>query len=267
MSENATVKRILDASGVDPRSFRYIGECGSTNILLKSLAASGEALPSPLFLAAGRQTDGRGRLGRSFFSPPGTGMYLSVLISRPELSSEDLTLLTPAAAVAVSLAIESVFRVPTGIKWVNDVYAGGKKVCGILTESALDPDGRAKWAVIGIGVNVCPPEGGFPEDISQRAGAVRTEYRQYAVEDLTAAVIRSLSNLLPRVENAGFVEDYRRRLMYVGQRVNVIRADTSRSALVLGCDGRCGLKVRYDGGAEEMLTSGEITLRPEEAAT
>ena len=119
-----------------------IPECPSTNSLLKSQAPE---IPTDAVLIAESQSDGRGRLGRSFYSPPGSGLYMSVL-TRPDLENADLPLLTPAAAVAVCGAIEAVANVPASIKWVNDVYVGGKKVCGILTETALRGTAFASWA-------------------------------------------------------------------------------------------------------------------------
>ena len=147
----------------------------STNTLLRQRAEAGE--PEGLALVAAAQTAGRGRRDHTFFSPPDTGLYLSFLV-RPQLSAKDALLLTTCAAAAVALAIEDCAGVPAEIKWVNDVFCRGKKVCGILTEGALDLEtGGLQYAIVGIGVNCFPPEGGFPEDLPE-AGSVFAERPQ-----------------------------------------------------------------------------------------
>lgn len=113
---------------------------------------------------------GRGRRDHSFFSPPDSGLYLSFLL-RPDLSARDALSLTTCAAASVALAIEECAGVDAKIKWVNDVFCHGKKVCGILTEAALDLEtGGLQYAIVGIGVNLFPPKGGFPPELPE-AGA------------------------------------------------------------------------------------------------
>ena len=139
----------------------------STNTALKELAKKGA--PEGYLLSASSQTRGRGRLNRIFFSPKGTGLYCSLLL-RPEIALPSYAL-TCLSAVALCETIES-YGIACGIKWVNDVYVNGKKAAGILVESAIDPDGRIRYAVIGIGVNLFQPTGGFPEEIREKAGSV-----------------------------------------------------------------------------------------------
>ena len=139
-----------------------LDEIDSTNNFLKQKAESGEK--SGTVIIAKRQTGGKGRLGRSFFSPQG-GMYLSILL-RPQISAEKSLFITTAAAVAVCRAIEKVSNKKSGIKWVNDVFIDNKKVCGILTEASLDFEtGGLYYAVVGIGVNLYYPKNSFPNDI------------------------------------------------------------------------------------------------------
>ena len=135
----------------------------STNTILKNMAAAGE--PEGAVAVAGEQTAGRGRMGRSFYSPPGTGLYLSILL-RPGIPAEETTPVTACAAVAVAESIEELSGEPAQIKWVNDVYVRGKKVCGILTEASIDCETRiADYLVVGIGVNTAPsPPGIFPRN-------------------------------------------------------------------------------------------------------
>ncbi len=239
---------------------RVMDECDSTNSRLKREA---DRLPADSVLIARRQTGGRGRLGRSFFSPEGTGLYMSLLL-RPDFPAEDLPLVTPAAAVAVCRAVESVYGVETKIKWVNDVYARGKKICGILTEAVFAPTGALSHAVLGIGVNVSPPPGGFPEDIAPVAGAVLPAPAPETLPSLAAAILSEFYNLYSALPETDLYSAYAPRLLYVGQYINVLRGDSTRRALVLGTDTRCRLLVRYPDGEREALSGGEITVRPAE---
>ena len=138
-------------------------EVTSTNTLLKAQAEQGA--PEGTVLIAESQTAGKGRLGRHFTSPPGTGIYFSLLL-RPHCTAEKSLFITTTAAVAVCEAIEQVTGLNPQIKWVNDVYLNEKKVCGILTEASVDfENGGLNWAVLGIGINIAVPEDGFPEEI------------------------------------------------------------------------------------------------------
>ena len=141
----------------------------STNTVLKTLAAEGA--PSGLALIAGEQTAGRGRMGRSFYSPAGTGLYLSLML-RPAMRAEEAVRLTACAAVAAAETIEELSGRETRIKWVNDILVDGRKVCGILTEASVDcENGMMNYVIIGLGVNLRDPEGGFPEELQSIAGA------------------------------------------------------------------------------------------------
>ncbi len=233
-----------------------IPECPSTNSLLKARAP--ESL-SDAVLIAESQTGGRGRMGRSFYSPPGSGLYMSIL-TRPELENGDLTLLTPAAAVAVCGAIEDIAGVTAGIKWVNDVYVGGKKVCGILTETAFGPGGD-RFSVVGIGVNLFPPPGGFPADIADTAGAVLNSPVPVLLPKLAAGIINRFFALLPHIPELSFVPEYRSRSLLPGRDIWVVREGSGLPARAVGVDSRCGLQVEYPDGALETLRSGEVTVR------
>ena len=142
----------------------------STNTVLKELAEHGGR--EGMVVIAQRQTMGKGRLGRSFYSPQGGGLYMSVLL-RPRFSADAALSITTAAAVAVARAIDDVTGERAMIKWVNDVYFHGRKVCGILTEASVDFENSGlHYAVLGMGVNLTEPEGGFPGEVAQVAGAL-----------------------------------------------------------------------------------------------
>ena len=236
----------------------------STNAALKALAR--ENGPAGAVLIAEAQTAGVGRLGRSFFSPQKTGLYLSVLF-RPALSAEDVRYLTPCAAVCAAESIEGIApTVSARIKWVNDIYIEEKKAAGILTEAAFSGAGLS-WAVIGIGIDLCPPEDGFPPELSDTAGTVFSEAPEEDVRPRLAGEL--LSRLYRRVSalpERSFLDDYCRRSLLDGRRVTVLKESVNTvnglPALALGITEDCGLAVRYDDGREEVLSSGEVAHAP-----
>ena len=229
---------------------------GSTNAVARELAREKRG---QLAVIAARQTQGRGTNGRSFFSPGGTGLYMSALL-RPAMSAEDALFLTAAAAVAVCEAAEELGSAPLGIKWVNDIMLGGKKVCGILTETSL-AGSAVDYAVVGIGVNIAPPPEGFPGELEGVADAVFESAPEHARERLAAGILSRLLPLSESLSRASFLEEYRRRSVVVGRDIEVISPSGSKPARALGIDSRCRLLVRYEDGGEEALLAGEVSIR------
>lgn len=232
---------------------------GSTNTRLRELAQDGA--PEGTAVIAGRQTAGRGRMGRSFYSPGGSGLYVSLLF-RPEADASRAVMITSAAAVAVCETLEALGAERPMIKWVNDIFIGGKKVCGILTEAAFDAEtGRLSYAVLGAGINLFPPEGGFPAEISSVAGAVFPEYRPglraRAAGMLADAFLRRCRFSSPEE----FLPEYRARQLALGRTVSVVSPNGAEPALALDVDGACRLVVRYPDGREAALSSGEISVK------
>ena len=236
----------------------------STNAALKEQARLGEEAGAVLI--AGEQSAGVGRLGRSFFSPSGTGLYLSVLL-RPALSPEEVRFLTPCAAVAAAESIEAVCPCcDARVKWVNDIYLREKKVCGILTEASFAQENGAlslAWAVIGFGVDLCPPADGFPDALSHVAGTVFDAAPEADLRPvLAAALLSRLYAFLSSFSEHTFVPEYRRRSLLDGRRVLVRResvlAKEEIPATALGITEDCGLSVRFDDGHTEVLSSGEV---------
>lgn len=252
-------------------------EVTSTNTMLKDYAAAAVTGGDPVLptvLLARRQTGGRGRLGRSFHSPDGTGLYMSVLFV-PRMPPRDALRLTTAAAVACAEAADRV-RSPeavtlsgeVGIKWVNDLYLDGKKICGILAEAALSPTAESlSWAVIGIGINVSPPPHGFPADIADTAGTLLPSAPAADTDDILA---RLVTDILVRLQvyldgdPTDLLAQYRRRSVLDGRAVLVRPAGSLGGeeipATVLGIDGDFGLRVRYEDGTAASLSSGEVIL-------
>ena len=232
----------------------------STNTCVRRLAEDGA--PEGTVVVAAEQTAGRGRSGKSFLSPAGTGVYMSVLL-RPALTMHDSLLITTAAAVAVARAIERTVGVTAKIKWVNDVYVDGKKVCGILTEGALDlENGGLRYAVLGIGINICPPAGGFPPELASIAGALTETGGEALRAPLTADVLDEFFALYPHLTEKPFFEDYVSRSLLTGRQIEVLRGGTRIPAAVRGIDGDFHLHVIYADGREEHLAAGEVSTRP-----
>lgn len=259
-SDVITKEGLLAALG--PEGARYTLEVHdsitSTNTVLKERA---ESLPDWYVIVSGRQTAGRGRIGRSFYSPEATGIYLSVLL-RPDLPAEQSVRITTAAAVAACRAIEETTDRTPGIKWVNDVFVEGRKVCGILTEGSLNLEtGGLDWVVMGIGFNVYEPEGGFPEEIREIAGPVAAERAGDLRVHLAGSFLRHFGKVCDSLAEASFAEEYRKRSIVTGQNILVLRNGQEIPAFAEDIDGECRLRVRYADGREELLSSGEVSIR------
>lgn len=252
------IRRYLtgEAAALD---LRVYDEVDSTNLVLRKLADAGA--PEGTVVVASRQSGGRGRRGRSFFSPEGTGVYVSLLL-KPKIAPDDATLITTTAAVAVCGAAEALSGRKAEIKWVNDVFMDGKKICGILTEGAFDMEsGLFEYAVLGTGINVYAPEGGFPEEIRGIAGSVLSAP---ATDAKNRAIAEYLNRFLPLYRDLGGKEtiaEYRRRSFVIGRNVTVLAGDRATPARALDVDERCRLVVEYRDGTREALSSGEISIR------
>lgn len=232
----------------------------STNSYLRELGISGA--DEGTVIIADRQTGGKGRLGRSFFSPEG-GLYMSVLL-RPEESAENALIITAAAAVASARAIEALSGRSCLIKWVNDIYIDGKKVCGILTEGAfLDGCDKLSFAVLGIGINISDPEGGFPDDIKDIAGSISGKYRhqssfKYMLADKILDEFFALYSALP---NASFMDEYRRRSLLLGKEIKYIRNEQEHFCTAVDIDDK-GQLIVNENGENLVIGTGEVTVRP-----
>ena len=236
----------------------------STNTVLKERAAAGAA--EGLVVAAEEQTAGRGRMGRSFFSPAGPGLYLSVLL-RPTFGAEQCGLLTPAAAVAAAEAIEALSGRETQIKWVNDVLLDGRKICGILTEASVNwESGLADYVIVGIGVNVRAPAGDFPEDIRDRAGAVfEAESGAGQRCALAAAILDRFMALYRSLGSEECYKSYANRSAVLGRDVWLLSPGREpEAATVLAIERDYALRVRLADGTERLVNSGEVSIRPRE---
>ncbi len=202
-------------------------------------------------------------MGRSFYSPAGSGLYMSVLL-RPMLKAADAVNITACAAVAVVEAIESLATVQAQIKWVNDVYVEGRKVCGILTEASLDSATAAvNYLVVGIGINIRPPEGGFPADLQKIAGSVFGEEEIPGLRcRLAAAVLDRLLGYYEHLQEKPWLEEYRKRSLVTGKEIRILmpgKEPENGTAIGIGDD--FSLLVQMEDGTLRRLNSGEVSIR------
>lgn len=227
----------------------------STNSYAKQLAAAGA--PEGTVILAGHQTGGRGRLGRSFSSPAGMGIYLSVIL-RPNCLPEELMHLTCAAGVAAAQAVGDA----TGIKWTNDLVIGKRKLGGILTELSVDSKTRkVEWAVIGIGINCCQKPDDFPPEI--RDIACSLSMKREEIPQLAAKLIGQLSAMNQALfsQKAAIMAQFRSRCVTIGQEISLLRGDDVRHGTALNVADDGSLTVRFRDGKVENVASGEVSIR------
>lgn len=198
------------------------------------------------------QTNGRGRLNRSFFSPKGTGIYFSLKVKIPHLY-ENVPFITTAAAVAVHRAITAVSNVKSGIKWVNDIYIGNKKLSGILCEAVDDCH-----VVIGIGINYTPSS--LPDDLTDIVTFLYNKEPLVTRNEIIALIVDNLLDITSDLSDTSFMEYYKTHSIVIGKKVLCIQGENSFEATVLDIDNQGGLLVKTASGIK-TLSSGEITLR------
>lgn len=230
----------------------------STNNEAKRLAVGG--VTGPVLILAEEQTAGRGRLGRSFYSPAGTGLYLTLLYRTPDSLAKTVPV-TSAAAVAVTEAIETLTEKRPGIKWVNDVYLDGKKICGILTEAVTDMEsGDVQNVIIGIGLNVSTDA--FPAELRERAASlfpVGVSRNRFA-----AGIASRLLHYAKELDKKTFLTSYRSHSILTGREITYRRGEVLHGGTVIGIGDDCGLMVRRPDGNVEVLRTGEVTVRLKE---
>lgn len=231
----------------------------STNDLAKQYAL--DLKPEGTVIVAREQTAGRGRKGRSFYSPISTGVYISVLL-RPELTAEKTLYITTAAAVAVAKAIEKVSGKEAKIKWVNDIFVDGKKVCGILTEGAIDFEtGKMQYAVLGIGVNIKKPENDFPSEIQNIAGSVFDTTDKEVSSIIVAEILNNFMNYYKNLASKPFYEEYKKRMFLIGKHLTVYSGKDSYPAVAIDLDKELSLIVKDENGNIKKLNTGEVSIK------
>ena len=234
----------------------------STNLQAKALVRTGA--PHGTVLVAGHQTGGRGRSGRSFSSPAGMGVYLSVIL-RPNCAPSALMHLTCATAVAMCDAVEQAAGLRPGIKWTNDLVFESKKLGGILTELSVDrKTGLIEYAVVGIGINCRQRAENFPPELQSIAtSAAMITGRDISPCTLAAAMIDALIEMDRTLlaDKVRILSAYRRDCITIGQEVVLLQGDRRTYGNALDVDEDGGLIVRFSDGSIRSITSGEVSVR------
>lgn len=240
-------------------------ETASTNGEAMRLGAQGA--PHGTLVLAEHQTAGRGRLGKSFFSPQGAGLYMSLLLKPKALYPLKITV---AAAVAVCRVLERYASTPPEIKWVNDVYLDGKKAVGILTEAFMDLESfQSQTVVLGIGINLTPPEEGYPEELQPIIsclfpnGALPATFSRCR---LAGEVAREVLDLCTQLENPELMEEYRARSFLLGQPVRFWEKGVPVDGTAVGINDQGNLLVKTSSGLQ-VLQAGEVSVRRKDGET
>ena len=232
----------------------YYPTIDSTNTEAKRLLAGG--LSDEAFLYADTQTAGRGRQGKSFFSPAGTGLYYSYVF-HPQKALADAVFITTAAAVSVVRAIEKTTLLRPSIKWVNDVFIGDRKICGILTAAVTDfESGTVESVIVGIGINVTTRD--FPPEIARTAAGMAVQ--DVSRSSLLQALAEELISVAADLRNPAILEDYRAHSLVLGKEITFLQNGVSKRGKAVEIDESGALLVETQSGTER-LSSGEISVK------
>lgn len=231
----------------------------STNTTAKSIAHSAK---ENTIIIANQQTGGRGRYGRTFYSPSQSGIYLSIIL-KPKTNIKDASLLTCMVAVSVVRSLKKLYSIDAKIKWVNDIYINGKKVCGILTEANVNIETSTfDYVVVGIGINISPPKEGYNKDIKNIATSV-CEHTNVPVlkNQLIGEVISDLLNSLKYFTSCDFMNEYKQHSFIIGKQVDIVSPDQTQTVTVLDITDNGHLKVLQKDNKILEISSGEVSIR------
>ena len=232
----------------------------STNKTAKEMAVAGAEHGT--IIISDCQTMGRGRYSRNFFSPSGGGLYMSMVLRPEAMHFKNPTSVTAFAAVSVCEAIESISTKVPRIKWVNDIFIDGKKVCGILTEAVTDfESGGLDWVVLGIGINVHTRTEDFPCDLQSIATSIYPDEKMSGVRNrLSAEIINRIFGFETLPSETEIFEKYKKRLMVLGKKITVIQNQVEYKATAIDVDSVGHLVVKNESGERITLSSGEIRI-------
>lgn len=248
------------------RKISILPSVASTNTQLKQEASKNSSLPSGYTLIANEQLNGRGRMGRSFFSPKDSGIYLSIFL-RPSMLLTDISIITVIAALSVKYAIYDICKLNVSIKWVNDIFYNGKKLCGILTEASIDGElSKINYIICGIGINVGTKKETFPKDVRLVAASIRSfAKKEFSRNQLISAILNHFEKLyfdLMHGKKQKIISEYKSSLFMLGNTVTVSQGSDCYTALAIDIDDEAHLIVRLNSGELRTLIGGEISVRP-----
>ncbi len=238
----------------------YYDETGSTNEQARMLAYNGE--PHGTLVVADRQTSGKGRRGRSWDSPAGVGIWMS-LILRPDISAVSASMLTLVMAMAAAKGIKKVTGIECLIKWPNDLVVNKKKVCGILTEMSTEFS-DIRYIIIGVGINV--NQTGFDDELAGTATSLFIESgKSYRRSEIIAATMKAFeeyyAKFIETSDMSALKDEYNGILVNCGREVCVLDPSGSFRGTALGISDKGGLLVQADGGGMSEVISGEVSVR------
>ncbi|WP_028828377.1 biotin--[acetyl-CoA-carboxylase] ligase [Proteocatella sphenisci] len=246
------------------KKIQYLESVDSTNTFAKKALMDNAFCPE--IIIANTQNNGRGRMGRSFYSPENTGIYCSFILD-PFIKIENSILVTVAASVAVSKAIEKVTQKDTQIKWINDIYIDHRKVCGILTEAVTDFEtGMIGKIILGIGINFSTPYSLFPKEISETATSIFADDNSGITRNhLIAQLIIEIDECMNNIENEEIIKYYRKKSMVLGKTLEI--SYFGKEAPIYGkavdIDSNGFLIIETNNGLL-TLNSGEVSIRQNE---
>lgn len=248
---------LLTTRALGRGEIRCLEATDSTNLQLRQMAFSGA--PHGSLCVAETQSAGRGRLGRSWHSPAGQGLWLSVLL-RPQMKAEHAPLITLCAAVAMAQAVRETARIPCMIKWPNDLVCAGKKLCGVLLEISADAGG-IRHVIVGTGLNV--RSGAYPQELAHQATSIEDLAAVPPRGEILAAYLAALEGLIGRVEAGGWnaiAQDYAALCVTLDSRVRVIGAEEF-TGTAEGIEPSGALLVRDDAGQLRRVLAGDVSVR------
>lgn len=253
------IRSVLQTKTFGGKIYDY-REVDSTNVVAKRKAREGA--PEGTVVIADSQTGGKGRLGKVWDSPGGTGVWMSVVV-RPEIPPQDVSGITLVAGLAICEAIREVTSLPAYIKWPNDIVVNGKKVCGILTEMSAEID-RVNYVIIGMGINVNTTD--FPEELQKIGTSLNIESgKNYKRKDIVAQILIFFETYYDKYKQEksleGILEAYKKLCITLKNDVQVINRDDAYWARPLDIDKAGSLIVEREDGSKETITSGEVSVR------
>jgi len=250
------IKKNINIKCEDLKIFIY-NTTDSTNARAKD-AAEISNVKTAVFLA-NEQTAGKGRLGRSFVSKNGCGLFMSILTKTPYPANEALNLTTYMATIAADV-VEKSCDIKIDIKWVNDLYVNGKKLAGILTEGKTNPDGIVAYSIIGIGINLLKQT--YPEEIKNIATDIETETgKKIDINKLAGELVSSFFKNISLVGSKKIARKYKKRSFIIGKEVKVMKLSEEYDAKVIDVLDNCALKIITSDGTEEILSTGDVSIR------
>lgn len=217
----------------------------STSTYARQNAAS---LPLPSLIISDSQSAGRGRRGNSFYSPEGTGLYMTLLFE----AEKDLPLITPAAALAVCKALNDFFGIDAKIKWVNDVFFNGKKICGILSECYMANE--KKLLAVGVGINLTTAD--FPDSLPNAGSVGQSCDKAQLAESVSSYILEYVNN----PDDETVAGEYEKQLFIIGKQISFFENNQKFFAVVKGINRQCNLIVELADGTQKALSSGEISI-------